>query len=449
MNEVQILVDSLAQRLQRPVGVDDRRFRAIAYSSHADEIDTVRRTSILGRQAPEAVARWLESLGLMQARDIVHVPANAELGMVRRVCIPVRFHDRLLGFLWLVEDDAPLTEDELAQCRRVGAELAQELYRERQQTNEERRLEAAWVGQALDGEPAAGAPGIAPDALYAVLVVHVHLAAQAGGPAGIDVRITEAVDQLRRGIGPRHQMAVIEEHGARVVLSAGSAAEIRRHAAGLLTATETELADVDGASVVVGVSDLLASIDALPAAAAQARRAAQLGASMPDLGRLVLWSDLGVMRLLGELVGDRDPVTLIPDPLRRLLADPDAASLIHTLEAYLEHAGDVAAAAAELYVHRSSLYNRLRRIEEVAGVDIRSGADRLDLHLGIRLWRMGRSGPRLTVRQLSSDASRGRDGLRISALDPRHTLEPCSRRAVPRSTSASCSSTITGPAQRA
>ncbi|HET6509672.1 MAG TPA: helix-turn-helix domain-containing protein [Baekduia sp.] len=392
MNEIQTLVDSLAQRLQRPVGVDDRRFCAIAYSSHTHEVDSVRRTSILGRQAPEAVTRWLEGLGLMDARDVVHVPANPEFEMVRRVSIPVRFHDRLLGFLWLLEDDAPLTEDELELSRRVVAELAQELYRERQQTNEERRREAAWVRQALDrapGGPVPGPPGIAPDALYAVLVVDVFVAPGAVLPPGVDVRMTEAVDQLRRGIGPRHQMALIDDRGARIVLSAGVAAEIRRHAAALLAAAEAELADLDGVSVAVGVSDLMGSIEPLPAAAAQARRAARLGASMPDLGRLVLWSELGVTRLLGELVGDRDPASLIPEAVRRLVADPDAASLVPTLEAYLEHAGDVAAASAELYIHRSSFYNRLRRIEEVAGVDVRSGADRLELHLGLRLWRMG------------------------------------------------------------
>ena len=396
MNEVQLLVDSLARRLQRPVGVDDRRFRAIAYSSHSDEIDAVRRISILGRRAPDAVARWLEELGLMEARDVVHVPANPELEMVPRVSVPVRFHDRLLGFLWLVEDGAPLTPDELETCRRAAGELAQELYRERQQTNEERRLEAAWVRQALGGaeEPSvAGIPGIASEALYAVLVVHVRLP-RGLAPDGVDVRITEAVDQLRRGIGPRHQMAEVDDRGARVVLSAGSAGEIRRHAEGLLAAAEPELADVDGARVVVGVSGLLDGIDGLPAAAAQAARAARLAESMPDLGRVVLWSELGVLRLLAELVDDRDPAALVPDPVRRLLADPDAASLVPTIEAYLEHGGDAAAAAEELHVHRSSLYNRLHRIEEVAGVDIRSGADRLELHLGIRLWRMA-GGPGL------------------------------------------------------
>jgi DNA-binding PucR family transcriptional regulator len=45
-------------------------------------------------------------------------------------------------------------------------------------------------------------------------------------------------------------------------------------------------------------------------------------------------------------------------------------------------------AAAELNLHRSTLFNRVNRIQEVAGVNLQSGSDRLELHLGIRLWRM-------------------------------------------------------------
>lgn len=391
MNEVQLLVDSLAERLRRPVGVDDRRFRAIAYSSHGDEIDAVRRSSILGRRAPDAVMLWLESLGLMQARDIVHVPGNPGLGMVARVSVPVRFHDRLLGFLWLLEHERPLSSDDLTMARHAAEELAHELHRERQQSDEERRLEAAWVRQAVgatSSRPAPSPPGIAPEAHYAVLVIDV---ACASGfvPAGVAVRLTEAVDRLRRSVGPRHQMAAVADSGATIVLSVAGAAALERHAAALLAAADAELADLAGVSVVVGVGDLLTTIAELPLGARQARSAARLGRSMPDLGRLVLWSDLGVMRLLAELIGDRSPATLIPAPVRRLLDDPDGASFVLTLEAYLGHGGDVAAAAADLHVHRSSLYSRLRRIEEVAGVAVRSGADRLELHLGIHLLRMG------------------------------------------------------------
>ena len=55
----------------------------------------------------------------------------------------------------------------------------------------------------------------------------------------------------------------------------------------------------------------------------------------------------------------------LPEGLRRLLAGDEA--LVRTLEAYLDHAGDVKQTAAALSLHRGGLYYRLRRIEEVAG----------------------------------------------------------------------------------
>jgi len=296
---------------------------------------------------------------------------------VARVSVPVRFHDRLLGFLWLVEQDAPLSEHELATCRQIAAELAQELYRERQQTNEERRQESEWVGGAIGDRPRSvdgRAPGIAADAVYAVLVVRVAFPAEASVPSGVDVRVTEAVDQVRRSIAPRHQMALAGDAEATVVVSAGSSSEIARHAAALLAAAETELADREGASVVVGVGDEVDAVGELAASAAEARRAAQLGETTPELGRLVLWRELGVVRVLSQLLGDRNPAEFVPAALHRLLADADSERLVASLEAYLECGGDVAGAAADLFVHRSSLYNRLRRVEEIAGVDLRSGA---------------------------------------------------------------------------
>jgi len=311
---------------------------------------------------------------------------------VARVSVPVRFHDRLLGFLWLVEQDAPLSEHELATCRQIAAEIAHELYRERQQTNAERRQESEWVRQAIGDRPLEGdvrAPGIAADAVYAVLVVRVAFPADAAVPAGVDVRLTEAVDQVRRGVAPRHQMAATGDAEATVVVSAGSSSEVERHASALLAVADAELADRESASVIVGVGNAVDSVDGLPGSAAEARRAAQLSATMPELGRLVLWRELGVVRMLSELLGDRDPADFVPVSLRRLLDDPHGERLVTSLEAYLERSGDVATAAADLFVHRSSLYNRLRRIEEIAGVDLRSGAQRLELHLGIRLSRMG------------------------------------------------------------
>ena len=390
MNEPQTLIDSLARHLQRPVGVDDRRFRAIAYSSHEDEIDEVRRISILGRKAPEAVIDWLDQQGVQDARTAIRLPANAELGMVQRVCQPVCFHDLVLGFLWLV-DQPLLTDEELELCRECAAELGQELYRMRLQTDDERTRETAWVTAMLGAErpPAEATTQIAAGRVYAVLVVEAALAHEAVAPSGVDVRLTEAVDQVRRSVPPRHQMAKVSGTRATLVVAANGSHEIERHGAALRDAARDELAGVQDAKVLVGVGDCVPSLDGLRGSFEHARLAIRLARSMPELGPSVNWNELGAMRLIAELVGDRVPTSLVPRSLERLLADPDGDQLVLSLELYLEKGGDVAAAASELFVHRSSLYNRLRRIEELAGVDLHSGADRLELHLGLCLWRMG------------------------------------------------------------
>jgi DNA-binding PucR family transcriptional regulator len=96
------------------------------------------------------------------------------------------------------------------------------------------------------------------------------------------------------------------------------------------------------------------------------------------------WDGLGVERVVTALPDAA--LEDLPDGLRRLLAGDQ--SLVQTLEAYLDHAGDVKRTAAALSLHRGGLYYRLRRIEEVAGVDLHDGEDRLLCHLALRLARL-------------------------------------------------------------
>jgi DNA-binding PucR family transcriptional regulator len=59
--------------------------------------------------------------------------------------------------------------------------------------------------------------------------------------------------------------------------------------------------------------------------------------------------------------------------------------LVQSLECFLDYAGDVRRAAGDAGVHRSTFYQRLRRIEEVTGCDLDSGSDRLMLHLALKV----------------------------------------------------------------
>ncbi|HEX6390239.1 MAG TPA: CdaR family transcriptional regulator, partial [Solirubrobacteraceae bacterium] len=130
MADLQELVDDLAAEIGRPISVEDRRWRLLAHSAHTGATDTVRRTTILARAAPPEVAAWLESLGVLQARDLVEVPPNAELDMAARVVMPVRHDDVLLGFVWVVAGEQPLSDGERAALARTAG-LAQGLLWER------------------------------------------------------------------------------------------------------------------------------------------------------------------------------------------------------------------------------------------------------------------------------------------------------------------------------
>jgi DNA-binding PucR family transcriptional regulator len=71
-----------------------------------------------------------------------------------------------------------------------------------------------------------------------------------------------------------------------------------------------------------------------------------------------------------------------------MLRDPAHAPFVDTLETYLELAGDARATAEALSLHRATLYYRLNRIEEITGARLKTGDDRLALHLGLRLARL-------------------------------------------------------------
>jgi hypothetical protein len=102
----------------------------------------------------------------------------------------------------------------------------------------------------------------------------------------------------------------------------------------------------------------------------------------------VHWADTGTDGILATLPFAGLGVADLPSPVRRILQDRKTRHWAKTLEAFLENAGDIQATAQVLNVHRSTIYYRLERLTEVAGVDLRLGTVQRDLHLGLRLARL-------------------------------------------------------------
>ena len=102
----------------------------------------------------------------------------------------------------------------------------------------------------------------------------------------------------------------------------------------------------------------------------------------------VHFSDTGADGVLAALPLDSLAVADLPTPVRQILQDKKSRLLAVTLEAFLDSAGDIKRTAQVLNEHRSTIYYRLDRLTEVAGVDLRLGTVQRDLHLGLRLARL-------------------------------------------------------------
>ncbi|NEB48066.1 helix-turn-helix domain-containing protein, partial [Streptomyces sp. SID339] len=100
-------------------------------------------------------------------------------------------------------------------------------------------------------------------------------------------------------------------------------------------------------------------------------------------GPVAQWSDVGPYRLLTAL-----PPEAAHDPVGTELLGPAHRELARTAEVFLDCAGQAGRAAAELGIHRQTLYYRLSRVEQLTGLDLDEGEDRLLLHMVLKSSRL-------------------------------------------------------------
>ena len=114
----------------------------------------------------------------------------------------------------------------------------------------------------------------------------------------------------------------------------------------------------------------------------------RVASALPEHGSPAGWDGLGAYRLLARAAETPHARELIHPGLPKLFALQSKESLVQTLEAYLDNGCDTKLTAEALFLHRASLYYRLQRIEAITSTSLKSGADRLALHSGLKLARL-------------------------------------------------------------
>ncbi len=140
--------------------------------------------------------------------------------------------------------------------------------------------------------------------------------------------------------------------------------------------------DAQDAEVSVAVSGPKRGVTGAHLALLQADQAVSLARTNGGKAKTTHFEDLGPYRfVLGQPESDIEAFAAAV--LGPLVDDDRYADLLKTLEAYLKLNGSVNGVARDLYLHRNTVRQRLRRIGQLTGAKLTNADDRLALQLAL------------------------------------------------------------------
>lgn len=387
------IVERVALKLGRGLSLEDLDGVLLAYSSNQSHADRVRVNFLLSKRVPGDVSVWQLSHGIATAVRPVVVPANEELGMLGRVCVPLLVRGFRVGYLWvqldLEEQSATAILAELPGVRDELDLLAGLLLDSNTAESEFRRRREQEFLSACSGESNAVAAvagwkeiqGRGPWQL--VTILDADSARSDVDPIAATLTHRSAALQSTIGVNAALFSAGTETHSVVLFRESGGRAD---HAQ-VLVHYQLELAKRAGRKVdrvILGISEPFQVIRQLAGAYRQSKVAAQAAAVDQPLGELVDSRTVGVYQLFDRLLapGGWDDTGSVHF---RTLEDQDKnGELLPVLELLYDSDGSVQDVAAKLHLHRSSIYNRLGRIRQLIGADPLSGSIRLELHAALK-----------------------------------------------------------------
>ncbi len=370
---VKALAARLAAQIDGAVLVEDADWRHLA---------------LAGSGSRSVQASMRESIEAADANGpIVHLESAG-----RRPCLAVeiRAGENSLGWVSVFPNGAADDAATVGAIRLAAAALAVECAREADGGKGRRkafwdRLLARSYDDATEARDDAASRGITLAAGYVAVAVEAEGLDEATAAAKNAELRRVALETLR---SPSGEIVVHERGGASVFLCPAplevDAANVRT-AAGLIPRALTKAHA--GLKLVGGVGRHAEAI-ALARSVDEAREAMFIARRLFGGSRIMPHEDLGIYPLLLRGGGSTEELRRFGSGVLAPLKSYDEkhqTELIRTLRLYFEVGQNVKTAAAQLNVHRHTVFYRLRQIAEISGLDLDSAHDQLTLRTAMAL----------------------------------------------------------------
>lgn len=397
------LANAVGAMVGGPTTIEDPHSRVLAYSTLDQPIDVPRRQTILGRRVPEDWVRRHKEDGvfkeLWSSGDVVRLPARKEddgTVVSERLAIAVRAGDEILGSIWVAHGDdslGPEAEDALREAADIAA-----LHLVRHQAGEdiERRLRSDLLRRLLEGRGSVNAISdrLGLDLAGDYIVVAFEI--QASEEIELSLQQERALQLVSVYCEAYRRHATLATVGRTIYAliptsDASSMDGIDRLVDYVLTQSHKVLAT----SLLIGVGSPVGHLRDVPRSREDADEVLRVLTNNEDHGQAATFETVRTQIQLLKLKDLAEQEPRLHAGKVAVLVEEDAASgseYVETLRAYLNAFGHVPTAAEAIGVHPNTFRYRLRRLGEIAELDLEDADERLVVELQLRLLEHYRAG---------------------------------------------------------
>ncbi|MEH7336503.1 PucR family transcriptional regulator [Neobacillus drentensis] len=386
--------DLISQVLKCPVTIEDSNHRLLAYSTHDERTDPARISTIIGRRVPEKVINQLWKEGtipaLLKTNEPIRVKSIDDVGLSNRVAISIWKQEEVIGFIWALEIDKSLTDDDFFLLKQAADAAKNKLLQlqTRKNKKEERSQEFFW--KLLTGHLKVQEEilenfhtlQITPSSSFAILVFQ------------FNENITSKEEQnisylLKTNQRLKIMLYTIDCNQLILLISAEG-----------LENPLTELEQFSQVFIIkmgdrYGVRDITPVLSGIYKDYQKIRQAYEETLSVLSIKQkfpfetkdIYNYQKLGIYQFLGLLLEKRKTEEYENYSLTKL-HDYDQkhnSNLVETLEIFLNNDNNINDAAKELNVHANTLNYRLKRIAEIGEVNFKDPNQKMMLYLDLKL----------------------------------------------------------------
>ncbi|MBV7508138.1 helix-turn-helix domain-containing protein [Bacillus sp. sid0103] len=386
--------DLISQVLMCPITIEDANHRLLAYSTHDERTDPARISTIIGRRVPEKVINQLWKEGtipaLLKTQDPIRVKNMSDIGLNNRVAISIWKQEEVIGFIWAIEIDKSLTDEDFILLKKAADSVKNKLLQlqTRKNKKEERSQEFLWkllTGHLKEKEEIFDhfhSLQLTPPSTFAILVFQFR--------ENITNKVEQSISYLLK-TNQRIKIILYTIDCNQLILLVST------------TNIENPFNELDQfvkffilqMSERYGIKEIQPGYSSIYEDYLQTNKAYKetlavlsIKEKFPlETKEIFNYQRLGIYQIFDLILEKRQTEAYENYSLKRLheYDQKHNSNLIETLEVFLNKDNNINDAAKELNVHANTLNYRLKRIAEIGDVNFKDPNQKMILYLDLKL----------------------------------------------------------------